>query len=363
MTEIRLNYSFNQPLVQGYSSIRTTVIIQQSAIDGYSTIRHNMAVMQPLIDGYSKIRLNLIMLQTLHPVLPEGPVSTNPFPGFGNSTSDPSVPAGKNPFNTALPGLTYSVHKKPYFKTNIKEAANGNENRNSLMPMPRWDFEFNYEFLEDSSGADSSLKTIMGFFLARNGSYDTFLVKDPDDYLVEAGDLGTADGTTTAFYFVRGMGEFSEIVGQVDTSNTINIYTRLTEDVSVPGTGPYELTFAGLEEIYSIFDEGTQLTEVSSAPADHQFSVDYGTGVVTFNSAQAGVTMTIDHRDLVDSADYTVTLPNQVVFDSAPADGTVITADFQFYFACRFAEDQLDFEKFYDQLWSLQTCNFRSVIQ
>ena len=363
MTEIRLNYSFVQPAVGGYSNIRLNLSFNQSLTDGYSQARLNMAVMQPLLDGYSQIRLSSLMLQTLHPVLPEAPVSTNPFPGFGNSSSDPSVPAGANPFNTSLPGLTYSVHKKPYFKTNIKEAANGNETRNSLMPMPRWDFEFTYEFLEDSSGSESSLKTIMGFFLARNGSYDSFLVKDPDDYLVTSGSIGTGDGTTTAFYFVRTMGEFSEIVGQVDDSNTITVYSRQTEDVSVPSSTPYELTFSGLVEVYSIYNGASLMTEVSGAPATDQYSVDYGTGVITFNAAQASATVTIDHRDEVDAADYTVTLPNQLIFDSAPADGVVITADFQFYFACRFTEDQLDFEKFYDKLWALQTCNFRSVIQ
>lgn len=293
MSEIRLSYSVNQPLTGGYSSIRLSLTFAQPLADGYSSIRLSNLVPQPLTDGYSKIRASLIMCQALFPVAEELPVSTTPFPGFGNSTTDPSIPSAKDPFNSPLPGLTFSVHKRPNFKTKIVEAASGNEVRNAMMQYPRWEFELSYEFLEDSSGAESSLKTIMGFFLARQGSFDSWLFKDPDDYLVTGGYCGEADGVTTEFPFCRTMGEFHEKVGQVDTANTINVYVD-------------------------------------------------------------GV--------LVDPADYTVTLPNLIVFDSAPASGDV-TADFQFFFACRFLEDSADFEKFMDKLWTYQQCEFRSIIQ
>ena len=70
----------------------------------------------------------------------------------------------------------------------------------------------------------------------------------------------------------------------------------------------------------------------------------------------------ISYRYEVDAADYTITLPNSVVFNSAPASGT-ITADFQFYYACRFVDDSMDFEKFADKLWNLQSVQFKSIIQ
>jgi hypothetical protein len=73
------------------------------------------------------------------------------------------------------------------------------------------------------------------------------------------------------------------------------------------------------------------------------------------------ITLYVDGVE-VDPADYTITLPNSVVFDSAPVSGEV-TADFQFFYACRFLEDSLDFEKFADKLWNLQTMQFRSIIQ
>lgn len=220
-------------------------------------------------------------------------MSDTPFPGFGNSATNPAVPAAADPFNTPLPGLTIDVKKAPRFRTNISEAASGNETRYAQAEYPRWEFELSYDFLEDRTGAESSLKTILGFFLARRGSFDSWLFKDPDDYLSTGGVCGTADGVTTEFPLCRTLGGFNEVVGQVDTANAIQIYV---DDV------------------------------------------------------------------LIDPADYEVVLPNSVVFDSAPAEG-VVTATFQFFFACRFMEDQLDFEKFADKLWNLQQVQFRSVIQ
>lgn len=290
---LRLPFIVTEPLTGGYPNLRAPLITAQPVQGGYPNLRVPIVTAQPLQGGYPNLRMPIMVVQALFPVAEDLPVSTTPFPGFGNSVSNPAIPAAADPFNTALPGLSFSVHKKPTFKTKISESTNGNEFRSALMQYPRWDFELTYELLEDKSGAASSLKTIMGFFLSRQGSFDSWLFKDPDDYLVTNGFCGVADGVTTQFPLCRTMGDFHEKVGQVDTANTINVYVN----------------------------------GVLQAPAS-----------------------------------YTVTLPNLIVFSSAPVSGNV-TADFQFYFACRFIDDQQDYEKFYDKLWNLQTCDFRSIIQ
>lgn len=362
MSEIRFTASQTQPLTGGYSTVRVSLVYVQAFTGGYSTVRISEMRTQPLTGGYSTIRLSLMVIQALFPVPEDLKVSTIPFPGFGNSTSNPAIPSGKDPFNTALPGLDITVHKKPMFKTRISEGASGNEVRNSLMQYPRWDFEMTYNFLEDKSGANSSLKTIMGFFLARQGSFDSWLFKDPDDYLVTNGFCGTADGVTTQFPFARTLGGFVEKVGQVDTANAISVFSTVAQSAVVPGT-PYQVTVtnaATFIEDLGVTLSGTALTKVASAPATGQYSV--AAGIYTFNSAQNGQTVIINYRWTVNPAAYTVTLPNLIIFTTAPAAGT-ITASFQFYFACRFVDDQMDFEKFYDKLWNLQSCNFRSIIQ
>lgn len=365
MSQLRHNWGLLQPLADGYSDIRVTVSQAQSINEGYPKLRHNTLLIQPIEEGYSVLRTNYYFVQALFNVLPELPMSTEPFPGFGNKTGDPTVPAGADPFNSALPGLAFSVHKKPMFKTHISEGAAGNEVRNALMQYPRWDFELTYEFLEDRSGANSSLKTIMGFFLARQGSYDSWLFKDPDDYQSVDGYCGTADGTITEFPLCRDMGSFSEKVGQLDMANPLSVTHKITENQTIPAMGPYTVTVtnaAAFAGDYGVTKAGTPMTKVTGAPAAGQYAVNTTTGVYTFAAADAGAAIVITYSYTISSGDYTVRQPNLIVFSVAPAAGD-IHATFQFFYACRFVDDQVDFEKFVDKLWSLQSCNFRSIIQ
>lgn len=294
MGEVRLSYSILQPLVVDASQVRLSFIGVEPLIAGFPTARLSFIGVEPLIGGFPQLRLSFVGIQVLQPIEEERPVTTSTFPGFGNSTTDPSVPAAADPFNTPLPGLSIQVTKSPRFRTNISEAASGDEVRYSQAEYPRWDFELSYEFLEDRTGADSSLKTLLGFFLARQGSFEAWLFKDPDDYKAEESLCGVADGVTTEFPLRRSMGGYHELIGQVDNVNPIQVF--------------------------------------------------------------------VDNV-LIDPDDYSIVLPNSLVFDSAPASGGIITASFQFFYVCRFNEDRLDFEKFADQLWNLQTMNFRSILQ
>lgn len=363
MGEIRLSFKITQPAVGGYASIRLSYQIVEPLVAGYPQARLSYMVVEPLVAGYPQARCSFLGFQALFPAEEERPVSTNPFPGFGNSPTNPAIPQAADPFNSPLPGLSIEVTKTPRFRTRISEAASGNEVRYAQAEYPRWDFELSYEFLEDRALADTSLKTIMGFFLARQGSFDSWLFKDPDDYLSVGGICGTAEGVTTEFPLCRTMGEFNEKVGQVDTANTIKIYRSFTETRNIPAIpGPYTITVNQAASF--VEDLGVAgYTRVSGPPADlGEYQVNEDTGVYTFFSLNNGDSVNISYRYEVDPADYTITLPNAVVFDSAPPSGT-ITADFQFFFACRFLEDSLDFEKFADKLWNLQSVSFKSIIQ
>ena len=50
-----------------------------------------------------------------------------------------------------------------------------------------------------------------------------------------------------------------------------------------------------------------------------------------------------------------------LTFTAAPASGAAITADFSYYFRCRFAEDTIDFEKFMATLYRAQKLAFISL--
>jgi len=51
----------------------------------------------------------------------------------------------------------------------------------------------------------------------------------------------------------------------------------------------------------------------------------------------------------------------RVTFSIAPGSGLIITADFSYYFRCRFIDDKYDFENFMYQLWQLNKLTFISV--
>lgn len=369
MSELRVNYSFAEPLTRGDPNLRTNLVVAEPYTRGRPNLRVNYIFAESLTRGRPILRVNYVIVEVFCAVDPEEYMSTIPFPGFGNSLTNPAVPAGLDPFNTALPGLTFSVHKKPSFSTRIARASSAFEVRNAMQEFPVWDFELVYDFLEDRSGAESSLKTIVGFFLARQGAFDSWLFKDPDDYLCVSSTCGVPDGVTTTFYFCREMtGGFLERVGQVDTANTVALYLTVDEVRTIPATpGPYTITVSGAATFTADAGVvkvvgGAVMTRVTGAPANNQYSVDELTGIYTFNSANQNIGVTITYRRGINPADYTITLPGLITFVSAPPAG-ILTADFQFYFVCRFLEDQMDFEKFADKLWNLQECNFRSLIQ
>ncbi|HTS92233.1 MAG TPA: DUF2460 domain-containing protein [Stellaceae bacterium] len=51
----------------------------------------------------------------------------------------------------------------------------------------------------------------------------------------------------------------------------------------------------------------------------------------------------------------------RLAFVSPPGAGISITADFSYYFRCRFLEDTMDFEKFMSQLWQAKSVRFISL--
>lgn len=337
------------PLAEGASSIRSPLIISEPAAEGSPNLRGNFLINEPLAEGFRNLRCGLFFLEALVPVDPEGHVSTELFPG---SLGSPA----------SLPGLAFSLHKKPKFATLKHQAASGVSARQALRQYPIWEFELTYEFLRDN--VTNEFKTLCGFFLSRQGGFDTFLFKDPDDYLVQNGALGLADGATTKFAFKRTMGGFAEKIGQVDLAQTISIYGSLAQAGSIPNTGPYTITTANAAAFVAdlgVKKAGVPMVPVASAPAPGQYSV--SAGVYTFNAADHGAAVSISYRYLIAPAAYAVTLPNLLIFGSAPAAGTTISADFQFYFNCCFQEDTADFEKFADKFWAASQIVLETVPQ
>jgi uncharacterized protein (TIGR02217 family) len=155
-------------------------------------------------------------------------------------TTPPSLPA--------LPGLTWSRHKKPGFNTRIASHASGREVRVALQAFPLYEFEAVYSGLASAGGTfaglgTKSLETLMGFFLQLQGQFGTFLYADPDDNTVAAQGIGAGDGATTAFQIGRTLGGFNEPVGWVTALTAVYLNGTPQSGGAYSLTAPNTLTF------------------------------------------------------------------------------------------------------------------------
>lgn len=191
-----------------------------------------------------------------------------------------------------LRGLSWDYTLTPTFSTGIQQTTSGREVRTAFWSAPLWKLLLSYEFLyDDAQHVDangySELQQLAGFFLARQGSFDSFLIdlaqltRKPLDSTVSGQPIGIGDGSTTSFQLVRNIGGYSEQV-QNPAGQSATVYV------------------AGAKKT-----QGT---------------------------------------------DYTIS-NGLVSFASPPAPGAPITADFQWLWRVRFAQDELEFGNFMYLLW------------
>jgi hypothetical protein len=203
-----------------------------------------------------------------------------------------------------LPGLAYSVIKRPSFFNASAESISGREIRVAYAQYPLWEWDLTFDYLPDeptaSSATASDLKQLMGFYLSQGGSFGGFLFKDPDDYTVTAQVVGTTDGATAQYTLIRTYGGSdgtgSEPVGYVDTGAAFAVY------------------------LDGVLQSGASYNVVTTTPVSQVLA-----------------------------------------FTSAPASGHVITVTYTYYYYVRFKEDTYEFEKFMDKLWSQRLVTLKSL--
>jgi uncharacterized protein (TIGR02217 family) len=213
----------------------------------------------------------------------------------------PSIQPGS--LGVRSPG--WPVKRSPEWSNATHTAASGKEFRLAYWDNPRWHFVIDYNYLYDNpqdiyqQNSDTDLRTIEGFYLSQQGSFSPFLFWDPSDNTVQGQLIGTGDGHTTQFQMVRTYSGPSPWITQ-----------GFTERIQAPTANP------------------TINVYLNGAP-------------------QAG--------------GYTIGSTGILTFTIAPGNGVVITADFSFFFTCRFEKDTIEFENFMYRLWTMKQVELISL--
>lgn len=201
------------------------------------------------------------------------------------------------PVFPVLNQLGWSVMRSPVFNTLVSLHASGKEIRSPRAVYPRWEFTLTYEGLK-SDGAQS-FQALFSFFQSMKGRGNRFAFTDPENNTVTAGFIGTGDGFRTNFTLCRSVGlNYEEPVGFINSLTAVYVNGVLVD------------------------------------PADYQLWYNNG---ITNN-----------------------TYP-QVLFDTPVADGAVVTADFSYYFLCRFYDDTMTFEEFMKHFHEARSVKFITV--
>jgi uncharacterized protein (TIGR02217 family) len=145
-----------------------------------------------------------------------------------------------------FPGLTFDVTRTPVWSTTTKSSVSQREFRIANSSYPVYHFKLAYEVLRQTPGY-TEMATLVGFFNARNGSFDSFLFTDPDDNAVTLQAIGIGDGGTTLFQLVRSFGGYVEPV--FDTNGapalTVNGVAQVAgSDYTISATGLVTFTVA-----------------------------------------------------------------------------------------------------------------------
>jgi hypothetical protein len=315
-------------------------------------------------------------------------------------TTPPSFPS--------LPGLGFSVHKKPTNSSRVATHVSGRDVRVPLYTYRLWEFELTIEGL-DSGGVFSglglnSLQTLMGFHGLCLGQANPFLFTDPTDNSVTAQDLGEGDGTTTDFTFLRTQGGYVvDPVGWV--TSVTNVYFN---GVAIPQAGWSAPSAPGLSETsggslgaQTCYCTVTYVTPSGETVASSESSLNVdannllvvaspaasapagATGWNVYVGASSGAEVLQNSSPIAigtpwtepttglltgtatppatNTTGWSLEAPNTLAFAAAPGAGVLISGDFDFAFQCRFLDDQLDFEQFMSGLWTVASVKFRSV--
>lgn len=196
--------------------------------------------------------------------------------------------------------------KRRNYDTIDQKAQSGAEVRLANYIQPYYEWEIPYGYLNDNFNiATADYQILMGFSEQRLGKYDSFLFDDPSD-------------DDTSQYVANPVA--SPTPSQIGTGDGTTATFQLARSIG----GASHL-------IYNVNSK-------NRAPRIY-----------------FGATL--------QSSGYSISASGLVTFSSAPSLATVINADFQYYFRCRFDEDSIEAENIGGPYWMVKSVTLYECFQ
>lgn len=161
-------------------------------------------------------------------------------------------------FPGAFAGLKFGGGMYPRFNTRVQTSVSAREQRAAFQAFPVWDFKRSYEVLREAASVDE-LRTILGFFLARKGMFDSWLFVNPEDSAVTDQQFGIANGSTLAFQLTRAFGAGGHTFVE-PVQNVTAIVNVKRNGVTLTPTADYSVSATGLVTFVSAGTAGHALT-------------------------------------------------------------------------------------------------------
>ena len=196
-----------------------------------------------------------------------------------------------------LAGLGWSIKRAPQFKTRKQVSISGKETAIADMAYPRWEWELTFNVLRQGTRGQSTFSEMSDLVGFYNERQGGF-----DTFLYQDQDDNSVTG--------QALGEGD---GTTTAFQLVRSFGGFVEPVLAPNA------------VSAVYLNGVKQTS--------------GYAVSSWGATSPGV----------------------VTFTSAPGAGVAVTADFTFYFPCRFVDDTMSFEKFMATLYSAKSVKFQSI--
>ena len=107
-------------------------------------------------------------------------------------------------FPTSLPGFGISMTREPYIEATIQKSLSGAELRYSWWTTPRYKYRLAINGTRSAS-TYLEFQQILTTYIRQFGQLSSFLLADPEDYVVTAHGFGLGDNSTKDFQIQRSM--------------------------------------------------------------------------------------------------------------------------------------------------------------